>query len=233
MITRFLTLFHPGKMSRSGLAAGCLLALGLFTAAPASAQTADTAGAADARLREALRTTMLQLRSSENERITLQTANDALLKEKGDLQTQVKAIARQAAEEQESSRKVVGGLEKRTHVLEAENKTLGETIEKWKKSHADAADLARTTETERARLAVRLAEAERLVADREAKNVALFKVGSEILNRLERFGLGDAIKAREPFVGVKRVELQNLVQGYGDKLIDERVTPGNDVTSTK
>ncbi|WP_043585838.1 hypothetical protein [Geminisphaera colitermitum] len=181
----------------------------------------------EARLREALRATTLQLRTSENERISLQTAHDGLLKDKAGLQTQVKSLAQKAAEEQDASRKNIAALEKRLAALEAEKKTLTETVAKWESANREATELARTTEAERARLALRLTDTERLLADREAKNVALFKAGSEILNRLESFGLGDAIKAREPFVGKKRVELQLLVQGYGDQLLDGRVKPGS------
>jgi hypothetical protein len=64
------------------------------------------------------------------------------------------------------------------------------------------------------------------VADRETKNIALVKVGQEILNRLERFGLGDAIKAKEPFIGAKRVQIQAMVQDYNDKILDQKYKPG-------
>ncbi|OAM90093.1 hypothetical protein AW736_09950 [Termitidicoccus mucosus] len=187
----------------------------------------------EARLREALRTTTLQLRASDNERITLQTAHDGLLKDKADLQSQAKVLAQKAVEEQDASRKALAALEKRLATLESDKKTLTETVAKWENAHREAAELARSTEAERARLAIRLTDTERLLADREAKNVALFKTGSEILNRLESFGLGDAIKAREPFVGRKRVELQTLVQGYGDQLLDNRVKPGSGLTAVQ
>ena len=52
-----------------------------------------------------------------------------------------------------------------------------------------------------------------------------YKTGSEILSRYENFGLGEAIVAREPFVGITRVKLQNLIQEYGDKLADQKIKP--------
>jgi hypothetical protein len=67
---------------------------------------------------------------------------------------------------------------------------------------------------------------QRTVDDRELKNIALFKLGNEILTRYEKFGLGDAIGAKEPFVGISRVKLQFLVQDYKDKLLDQTVTAG-------
>jgi hypothetical protein len=66
---------------------------------------------------------------------------------------------------------------------------------------------------------------QRRVAYLETKNVQLFTLGNEILSRYENFSLGNAISAKEPFVGVTRVKLENLVQDYSDKLLDERATP--------
>ena len=62
--------------------------------------------------------------------------------------------------------------------------------------------------------------------DRELKNLELYKTGREILTRYEKFGLGDAIGAKEPFVGLSRVKLENLVQDYKSKLLNQTVISG-------
>lgn len=51
----------------------------------------------------------------------------------------------------------------------------------------------------------------------------MYQVGVEILNRYENFGLGDALLAREPFVGTTRVKFQNLIQQDQDQLTDSRI----------
>jgi hypothetical protein len=51
----------------------------------------------------------------------------------------------------------------------------------------------------------------------------MYQAGMEILDRYEKFGLGDAILAREPFTAAKRVKFQNLVQDLSDKLTDARI----------
>ena len=66
---------------------------------------------------------------------------------------------------------------------------------------------------------------QRKVTEHEVKNAAMFKLGNEILTRYEKFGLGDALASREPFVGVTRVKFQNLIQDFGDKLADEKIKP--------
>jgi hypothetical protein len=98
-----------------------------------------------------------------------------------------------------------------------------ESLEKWKKAQAEAADLARKKEGERAALAQQKIVLDRIVADQRTKNAAMYKIGKEILARYEGFGLGTALTAREPFIGTMRVKLENLVQDYGDKLADERI----------
>jgi hypothetical protein len=66
------------------------------------------------------------------------------------------------------------------------------------------------------------------VADRETKNIALFNTSSEILERFENYALGKAITAREPFISTMRVKVENLVQGYKDRIIDNRIAATDD-----
>jgi hypothetical protein len=54
--------------------------------------------------------------------------------------------------------------------------------------------------------------ADRKVADRETKNAELCRLVAKFWRRYERFGIGDALAAREPFVGIARVKLENQVR---------------------
>jgi hypothetical protein len=58
-----------------------------------------------------------------------------------------------------------------------------------------------------------------------AKNVSLMKVGRELLHRYEEVNFGDMLVAREPLIGEQRIRLQNLLQDYNDKLLDQKATP--------
>ncbi len=75
------------------------------------------------------------------------------------------------------------------------------------------------------KLAGQVADLQSRLADRETKNLALFLIGNEILNRYEEFSLGEALRAKEPFVGKTRTRLENLVQDYQDQLLNSRVQP--------
>ena len=58
-----------------------------------------------------------------------------------------------------------------------------------------------------------------------ANNQALFSLGHELLTRYANKGVGEAMAAAEPFLQSKRVALENLVQGYEDKLDHDKVKP--------
>jgi hypothetical protein len=105
---------------------------------------------------------------------------------------------------------------------------LQEGLEKWKTGYNQVADIARAKEGERAKLAGEKIVLERKVADRETTNMALYKLGIEILSRYEKFGLGTALTSREPFTGITKVKLENLVQDYGDKLAEQKIKPGEE-----
>lgn len=168
----------------------------------------------DDKLREQLRSTMIQLRTAQNERAALQatqTENEAKLKT---LTGQLDACTKQSGAAEKSLAEQTGQLA-----------TLREAVEKWESAYQQVTQVATAKESERAKAAAQLIELKRVVADREAKNRALFNTANEILTRYERFSLGDALAAKEPFTGLTRVKLENLVQGYQDKLAEERVRP--------
>jgi len=174
----------------------------------------------EAQLRERLRATMLQLRAAETERAALQAVQAQWADEKQKLTERNEALTKQINENKQTAQ-VVDSLKSQVSRQEKEIAQLKEAIE----SGTQAAELARNKETERTKLVEEVVIGlERLVVDRQAKNLALYKIASEILQRYEKFGLGDALTAREPFIGITRVRLQNLVQDYQDKLLNERVT---------
>jgi hypothetical protein len=85
------------------------------------------------------------------------------------------------------------------------------------------ADRLKKKEADGLKLGERIVDLERKVSEGERKNLELHRLGKEILERYEKFGLGTALTAREPFVGTTRVRLQNLVQEYSDKLSEQRI----------
>jgi len=58
-----------------------------------------------------------------------------------------------------------------------------------------------------------------------ASNQALHALGQELLQRYAGKGVGDVIAQHEPFLQFKRVALENLLQGYQDKLDQQAIKP--------
>lgn len=175
---------------------------------------------AEAQLRERLRATMLQLRAAEAERAALQAAQAQHAEEKKALSDRLETISRQANEYKQIAQ-TVDGLKADIARQQKEIAQLREALENCHQTLA-AAQQAHAAYTQVvAEVVIGL---ERLVADRQAKNLTLYQLANEILDRYQKFGLGDALAAREPFIGITRVKLENLVQDYRDRINNERIS---------
>lgn len=186
----------------------------------------------ETRLREALRQAISQQRGLEDERVRLQARLDEQERQIQALKLQAEAAGKVPARDGglgPAGREILGRMEAEfNRRLAQQNETIAraaETLEKWKAAHQQLAAAAKAQETERTRLAEEGAALRQRAEGCAAKNVELFKVGSEILDRYAAMDLTDALANREPFLGFKRVELQTLVQDYQDRLLSQKETP--------
>jgi chromosome segregation ATPase len=180
---------------------------------------AGNARADDARLKETLRNLTLRLRSSETERNNLLSEKAQFDQEKKTLTARADALTKQAAADKEQ----IDTLTTKAGAQEKELLETKESLTKWKTAYEQLVANAQKSEAARAKLAGESIVLKRKLEDRERKNAELFKLGNEILTRYEKFGLGEALAAREPFTGLARVKLENLVQDYQDKMTDQKV----------
>lgn len=208
-------------------------ALGSPACLPASAQQQPPhpAEAALKRMRETLRTTMIQLQSAEADKATLQVTLDTT---KADTDKKIKELTRdletlrkKSAEEKSTADKAILDLGSKVANIEQDLARTKETLAKWKDGYSKAAAISVKKESERAALAGKVVALQRRVEDNEVKNAEMFKIGNEILDRYKGFGLGTALTAREPFIGITRVKLQNLMQSYQDKLVAQKIRPAD------
>jgi len=188
-------------------------------------RAADPAGAAEAKLRENLRATMLQLRDAQNQRATAEAEKADIEAKRAALAEELETLKKKTAENQAESKKAIDELNGKVEERDREIGTLRVSLEKWKVDHKKITDIANTKEAQRAKLAEKVIALDRVVADQRTKNAQMYQIGLEVLSRYERFGLGDALTVREPFIGVTRVKFQNLIQDYSDKLADAKIKP--------
>ena len=204
------------------------LILGLISSA--SLRAADEPSPTETKLRDALRATMLQLRQVQNDNATLQAAQAASDQQNQALQAKVDAQGKQISALVKEAAETKADTDKQIEALTATNadqaKQLSEYLDaltRWKAAYLQAAGIAREKEAERAASASQVIVLQRQVDGEKDKNIQLYKLGSEVLTRYEKFSLGDAITAKEPFVGVTRVKLENLVQEYEDKMAAQKI----------
>lgn len=185
-----------------------------------------------AKLREALRNTMLQMRDVQGQLANAQAAqiaSDAKVKE---LTAQNDKLTKQMIEDKNASTNSIAELNTRLEEQGVVIQKLNATVDQWKRGYNEATALAQKKEAERAKAAAQIIKLDRIVADQQIKNVQMYKVGTEILDRYEKFGLGEAILAREPFVGMTRAKFQTLMQDYQDKLVDQRISSTSNTTTS-
>jgi len=207
------------------LAATNLLALLLIPQLHA-AEPADPS----VKLREQLRGVLLQLRTAQTESANAQAAaanaeatNKELTAKNSTLEKRIETLAKDANTAKVSSERSIATLEIKVADREKRVALLNEALEKWKDGYQKAAAVARTKEDERATLASEIVVLKRTIGDRETKNISLFNTANAILDRYEKYSLGKALAAREPFVSTTRVKVENQVQGYKDKILDNRI----------
>lgn len=177
-----------------------------------------------AKMREALKNTMLKLRDVQGQLANAQAAQIAAESKVTELTSKNEALVKDLASERNTSTNMIADLNKK--LAERDDTILGleSSLAKWKKSYAELTTLAAQRETQRAALEAKCNGLDRQVADQQDKNIAMYKVGMEILDRYKKFGLGEAVLAREPFTAAQRVKFQNLTQDFADKLTDARIS---------
>ena len=179
----------------------------------------------EAKLREAVKNTMLQLRDVQTQLSTLQGTQAELEEKKAKLEDDFKKLKSKTDAEKLESDKAIERLNGSVTEKEAQIAQLKVELEKAKAAFELKDKVLTATEEKRKAFEEKSIMLDRRVADQQAKNQAMYKIGIEILNRYEKFGLGDALTAREPFIGATRVKFENLVQDFQDKLTEQKLKP--------
>jgi chromosome segregation ATPase len=183
-----------------------------------------------AKQREQLRSALLQVRKLQIDMANAQASQAAAEAKVTDLNTKVDSLGKrneqlikQASSDKVTYEQTIASLNNKLTDRDKRITQYIEALENWKTGYQKAADVARTKEQERATLLVENTELKRTVADRESKNIALFNVSTEILDHFENYSLGKALTAREPFIRKSRVTVENLVQDFKGKILDNRI----------
>lgn len=189
----------------------------LVSIAAASAAPARADSDAD-RLRDALRTATAQQRALEDQRAALQAKLTEAESERTRLKGQVDAAKEETKQVIKQHREAVEEFNRRLTERD-------ETLEKWRAAYEEAADVARAKDAERAKFEGQAGAFKASFKACRAKNNELAKAGRELLEHYEAANFAELALASEPLTGIRRVEIQNLLQEYQDKILDQKVTP--------
>ena len=176
-------------------------------------------------LRAALRDKILEVRTAQSDLAALQASQGAITDQNKELVAKYEALKKQMTADRAGADKRAAALSTQLAAEKQMAAKLNDALVKAKAEGESAAQAARVAETQGAKLSNENILVGRRIANLEAKNLALFLVANEILSRYEEFSLGNALRAKEPFVGLTRTKLENLVQDYQDKIQDQRARP--------
>jgi chromosome segregation ATPase len=193
-----------------------LLAAPLLAAGPA---LADPPG--DTRLREALRSATLQLRTLEDEKAQWQARESEL---KAELEQQRRRAPGPAAASPRVERQVADLQRRLTQQQEASARA-GEALARCESATREGSETGRAAEVERARLSALVVRLGARVEAAEAGRSRTYQVAKGLLDWIDGIGWAQALAAREPVLRLKRVELENAAQGWRDRLLESRSEP--------
>jgi chromosome segregation ATPase len=183
-----------------------------------------------AKLREQYRAAVTKLRTAQTEAGNAKAAQavaEAKIKELEDktkqLEARINSIGKELSENKSSAEETAAKLNNTIADRDKRIAQYQQGLAEWKAGYDKAAAVARKKEEERAALASEVVSLKQTVADRERKNIGLFNTATEILDRFEKFSLGKAISAREPFIQSSRVKAETLVEGYKSNILDNRI----------
>ena len=105
---------------------------------------------------------------------------------------------------------------------------LEEVVAKYKES----ARTLQQTDTDKQQLQRDLALARSELADAEKKNLALYQVSRTIMEKFKHKPRWTALLQKEPFAGIKQVEIEDAVENYerdmSEQLLDSNIDAAHD-----
>lgn len=185
-------------------------------------------------MREQVRRLQQAQKKAEAERAALVEEKEALAKDKTAAEDALRKAAGEGAGVKRSLAAARQDQERLRREVEARTKEAAELAERVSAVEARLADsdnALRSTqqklnlaETERAGLAVALGKQRDATQSCEAKNAKLFEFGNELIDRYQAKGFWSTLVQKEPFTGIKRVEIENLMEEYREKLAEQRLS---------
>jgi len=207
----------------SNTLAGVLAVMVLAGAMPAPVHAAEDE--AVARVREMLRRTQEALRQA-------QLDNADLARAKAEAEQKLKAATAQLDAAQSGSKAAQAALNAKlasTQTVQTDlTNKLGDTSNRLTATSAklnDTAKLLAARDAELAQVRQGLEQSKTANVSCENKNLKLYGYAEEVLRRYKNKGVWAALAQKDPVLGFKEVDIENVVQEYQLKFTSQKVKP--------
>jgi predicted RNase H-like nuclease (RuvC/YqgF family) len=171
-----------------------------------------------------------QLQQLGSERTALQAEQAKLKKELEEVKKERDALkAGQATSSQRARAETEAALARGARDREQSEKDLAQAKQRMQElvdKFRETATTLREVETDRATVKDAYAQQTRELEACVASNNALYDLNGEVLTKLEDQGFWSSLTKAEPFTKLKRVQLENLADGYRTRADDKKYVPG-------
>jgi chromosome segregation ATPase len=203
--------------------AGLTVLMLLACAAPYGAQAVDDPAAE--RAREMLRRTQEALRQTQSD-------NTELTRAKTEAEQKLQAATKQLDSAQSGSKAAQQSLRAQLQSVQGAQDDLAhklsdvtERLTAANQKQAETAKQLAAGEAELAQLKQTLELSKTANAGYEDKNLKLYTYAQAVLERYRKKGVWSALSQKEPVLGLKEVDVENVVQEYQLKFASQKVKP--------
>jgi len=192
----------------------------LFTASHALADDTN-----EDRLRQALKQSVTQMRAAQDAAAAAQAQLSQAQADLTSTKTQLDAANAKLAQSQgkaSAKPEELKALQDQLNAAQSENGQLRQSLQQFQSRVGQAQDFARAREEEARSAQAGLTANTKALQTCKTANTKLIAVSEQILNLWrDKSFLWVLRKSYEPLVGASKVDLENLVQDYDDKLRDQ------------
>lgn len=178
------------------------------------------------KLREQLKNLTTQLRTAEADKATLQADKQAAEEKLAVSKKNLEDLSKQAATDKEAAAKEHERLNSEINAARKETAEKVELLAKADVMNQKLTALSGKTKSDLDKAVSENLKLKDIVAAQRTRNQKMHEIAMEILDRYAKFGLGTALTAREPFVGITRAKLETMVEEYSAAIDAEKIRIG-------
>ena len=194
------------------------VALLILSLAGAGAAQADSDSSPETRLRAALKTATARIRELEDQNAQLEAKQASAERDRLEFTQKAAAADKELGELRKQGEADKAALDQAATT----QKSQGASIAKLQDSYGKTSQALSTRDADAKRLDAVVARLRPQLQSCESKNAQLYKIGEEVLDLYDKEDIFD-LASREPITKIKRVEIENAMQDYEDKMRDNKI----------